>query len=59
MNNKQEERTMKTTFIRALIKARKWANTPKGERIIVGTLTNMSVLGIITVAVLIYGYLTM
>ena len=46
---------MKRQVYYRLAQARRWANTPKGERIIVGTLSAMTVVLVFDVAMLICG----
>lgn len=45
----------KITMLRGLLRLRAWANTEKGEKIIVRTLTTMTALGIIDAALLVIG----
>lgn len=46
---------MKYKVLRKLVALRKYANTERGEKIIVRTLTNMSVILIVDIALLIVG----
>ncbi|MBP5425037.1 MAG: hypothetical protein J6Y33_03070 [Prevotella sp.] len=46
---------MKRRIYYGLAKMRRWANTPKGERIIVGTFSVMTVVLVFDVAMLICG----
>lgn len=48
---------MKFKALRLLVTARQWANTEKGERIIVNTLTTMSAIGILCLALVLSEYL--
>ncbi len=46
---------MKTKALRLLVRFKWWADTEKGERTIVRTLTTMSIMGIISFLFLIIG----
>lgn len=46
---------MKIKFLRGLIIARRWANTEKGEKIIVTSLTSMAFVGFICASLLLLG----
>lgn len=46
---------MKTKILRGLVIARRWANTDRGERVIVRTLTSLVFIGFVDLAVLIAG----
>lgn len=46
---------MKTKLLRPLVRFKWWADTEKGERTIVRTLTILMILGIINVSLLIIG----
>lgn len=45
---------MKTKILRGLVVARRWANTDKGEKIIVRTLTTLVFIGFADLMVLIF-----
>lgn len=45
---------MKTKILRGLIIARRWANTNRGERVIVRTLTSLVVIGFADLMILIF-----
>lgn len=46
---------MKTKILRGLVVARRWANTDRGERVIVRTLTSLMLIGLGDLVVLIAG----
>jgi len=46
---------MKTKILRGLIIARRWANTNRGERVVVRTLTSLVVIGCADFMILIFG----
>ena len=46
---------MKMKFLRGMVKFRRYANTEKGEKRIVATLTTISVLGLVVLSFLIIG----
>jgi hypothetical protein len=46
---------MKTKILRGLVIARRWANTDRGERVIVRTLTSLVFIGLGDLVVLIAG----
>jgi len=46
---------MKTKILRGLIIARRWANTDRGERVVVRTLTSLVVIGFADLMILIFG----
>ena len=46
---------MKTKILRGLIIARRWANTDRGERVVVRTLTSLMLIGFADLVVLIAG----
>ena len=46
---------MKMKYLRGMVKFRRYANTEKGEKIIVATLTTISVLGLVDLSLLIIG----
>lgn len=46
---------MKTRILRGLVVARRWANTDRGERVIVRTLTSLMLIGLGDLVVLIAG----
>jgi len=46
---------MKMKYLRGMVKFRRYANTEKGEKRIVATLTTISVLGLVDLSLLIIG----
>lgn len=46
---------MKTKILRGLVIARRWANTDRGERVVVRTLTSLVFIGLGDLVVLIAG----
>lgn len=48
---------IKFRALRLLVTAKQWANTERGENIIVNTLTIMSAIGVLCLALILSGYL--
>lgn len=46
---------MKTKILRGLVVARRWANTDRGERVVVRTLTSLVFIGLGDLMILIFG----